>query len=148
VEKVVPLITAAQIGVEWVLVADANDIEAGIDLRLLNGTEHTRYGLQYDYVDDTLDRRDDAGAYVTVDATVVTAFGTYIWQHFKFVVDPVAREYVRGRLGDQEYDLSGLGGEQSVGTAFRGISINLLSLDTAGAGAAAYFGLLVVTVNE
>lgn len=145
---VVPLMTTTPIGIEWVMVADFVTVLAGVNLLVRVGTAHTEYGFRYDYGDTDLERLDDGGSFVSVDDATIYATNLAVWSHIKYVIDPVAREYVRARAGSTLYDLSGLGGEQSVGSALHRIDVTLHSLDDSGAEHGSFFGLLLVTVNE
>ena len=144
----IPLMAAAPIGVEWVQTTDFATNIAGVRLRTFVGANRTTYDLRYDYGEDDIERWDDGGSWVDVDTTLVFTAGLHEWAHFKYVIDPTARQYVSARAGSTLYDLAGAGGEQAVTGALRRIEITLHSLDDTGDNHETYFGLLVVTVNE
>lgn len=144
----VPLITDTPIGIEALFASASQDIRFNVGLQVHNGTSLLEYLMRWDRNSDDLEVKTGVSTFTDVDTDLDHFVGVHAWAHLKLVIDPAAETYLRGRVGQDLFDLSALSPATLPTTGGPGVAGRVACDSSQASADDGFVGLVVITVNE
>ena len=137
-----------KIGIESGFIIEDNTDQLNINIALYTGAVLCQPRLQWDFGTGEVRIYDNTGSYVVIDDRVWGSGSSNVFYPVKFVFDPSTLKYVRLRISNVEYDISGY-------SFFSGVSTNTLLFTltvrhdyVSKAALVAYNSYNILTCNE